>query len=319
MIIVQANAQKIIVDANGKGNFKSIQAAINSLSDSSSTPKIIFIKKGTYNEKIFITKNNIVLKGEDKNTVIITQSIARDIWRCTNADDWGVATLNLKGSDITLENLTIQNTYGYDNTAEIAVPCPADSSHQKKIRRDGHQMALRSFETTRLKVINCILKAFGGDTVSPWNVDDGMFYFKDCEMSGGVDFYCPRGWAWAENCTFFANEGPASIWHDGSKYEDSKTVLKNCTFKGYDGFMLGRYHHDAQFFLIDCVFAGNMANKPIYRVPTTNIIQWGERIYFYNCHRENGNDFDWYKNNLPGKLNANDITVNWLFNNRWKP
>lgn len=318
MAFAKPKAQ-IVVDINGRRNFSSIQSAINSLSDSSSTPRIIFIKKGVYSEKVFITKNNIVLKGEDKNTVIITQSIARDIWRCSNADDWGAATLNLKGSDITLENLTVQNTYGFDNTKELTVPCPNDSSHQKKIRRDGHQMALRSFETTRLKVINCILKAFGGDTVSPWNVDNGMFYFKNCVMEGGVDFYCPRGWAWAENCTFFANTGPASIWHDGSKHEDSKTVLKNCTFKGYDGFMLGRYHRDAQFYLINCVFAANMANKPIYRVPTTNVIQWGERIYFYNCHREKGNDFNWYKNNFPAGVSEKDITINLVFNNRWNP
>jgi pectinesterase len=67
-----------------------------------------------------------------------------------------------------------------------------------------------------------------------------MFYFKDCLMEGGVDFYCPRGWAYAENCTFFANTGPASIWHDGTGNIDFKTVLKNCKFDGYDGFKLGR-------------------------------------------------------------------------------
>ncbi|MBN8837624.1 MAG: pectinesterase [Sphingobacteriia bacterium] len=316
-----SDAQKIIVDASGNGNFKTIQQAINSLPDSATKPRILFIKKGIYNEKIFIEKHNIVLEGEDKNAVVLTYSIARDEWRCEHADDWGVATLNLRGNDITLKNLTLQNSFGFDHSGEITVPCAADSSHKKNIRRDGHQMALRSFQTTRLKVINCVLKAFGGDTVSPWNTDDGMFYFKDCEMWGGVDFYCPRGWAWAENCTFFATTGPASIWHDGSKHEDSKTILKNCSFKGYDGFMLGRYHRDAQFYLIDCLFADNMADKPIYRVSTTNVIQWGERIYYSNCHRKAG-DYSWFKNNLEtakGKPSHDQITTSWLFGNRWNP
>ena len=53
---------KLIVDINGKGNFKSIQEAINSLPDSSLTANTIFIKNGTYHEKIFIT---IVNKKED--------------------------------------------------------------------------------------------------------------------------------------------------------------------------------------------------------------------------------------------------------------
>jgi len=314
---------KIIVDITGHGDYTSIQAAINSLNNDSSKARVIYIKNGIYNEKIFVEKSNIVFEGEDKNKTVLTQSIARDIWRCDNTDDWGVATLNLIGSDITLKNLTIRNTYGFDNGNETKVHCAADtsSSHSKTIKRDGHQMALRSFNTTRLKVINCMLRAFGGDTVSPWNVESGMFYFKDCVMEGGVDFYCPRGWAWAENCVFIAHTGPASIWHDGSKYEDAKTVLKHCSFKGYDGFMLGRYHRDAQFYLIDCSFAKNMADKPIYLVPTTNVIQWGERVYYYNCHKEGG-DYTWFANNLikaKGSPDAKDISVQWLFGNKWNP
>lgn len=314
-------AQTIVVDINGNGNFTSIQEAINSLSDNAVAPCIIHIKKGIYKEKIFITKNNIVLEGDDKNTTILTQAIARDEWRCDHIDDWGVATLNLRGSDITLQNLTIQNTYGFDNNTSKEIPCAADTiTHKKTIRKDGHQMALRSFQTTRLKVINCNLKAFAGDTVSPWNLEDGMFYFKDCAMEGGVDFYCPRGWAYAENCTFMANTGPASIWHDGSKYEDEKTVLVNCTFKGYDGFMLGRYHKDAQFYLINCSFANNMADKPIYLVPVQgNTINWGERIYFYNCHRKAG-DYKWFADNLQtakNKPEAKNINPSWVFGNRW--
>ena len=97
--------QKIIVDAAGKGNFNSIQLAINSLSDSSAVPRIIFIKKGIYKEKIFIEKHNIVLEGEDKNNTVLLQSIARDEFRCNNTNDWGVATINLQGNDITLKNL----------------------------------------------------------------------------------------------------------------------------------------------------------------------------------------------------------------------
>ena len=319
--VISLHAQKIVVDVNGNGQFKTVQSALNSLPDSAAIPRLIFIKNGIYSEKFFISKHNIILEGESKAGVILTQSIARDVWRCDHEDDWGVATMNLRGSDITLLNLTIQNTYGYENAADVVVPCAADTAHQKKIRKDGHQMALRSFQTTRLKVINCHLKAFGGDTVSPWNVEDGLFYFKDCVMEGGVDFYCPRGWAWAENCTFIANTGPASIWHDGSKYEDSKTILKNCVFKGYDGFMLGRYHRDAQFYLIDCSFAKNMADKPIYRVPTMNVIQWGERVYYYNCHKEGG-DYGWFANNLnkaKGSPDVKNISVQWLFGNRWEP
>lgn len=47
-----AQGSRLIVDQSGKGNFTSVQAAINSLPDSAATPRTIFIKKGTYTEKI---------------------------------------------------------------------------------------------------------------------------------------------------------------------------------------------------------------------------------------------------------------------------
>ncbi|HEY0677525.1 MAG TPA: hypothetical protein VGD17_04530, partial [Chitinophagaceae bacterium] len=250
------------------------------------------------------------------------QSIARDQWRCLHNDDWGVATVNVDGNDVTFENLTIINNYGSEVTREITIHCPLDTINaQRKISGSGHQMALRTMNATRLKAINCHFKAFGGDTVSPWNTENGMFYFSNCTMEGGVDFYCPRGWAYAENCEFIALTGPATIWHDGSKHEDSKTVLVNCSFKGFDGFNLGRYHRDAQFYLINCTFAAAMADKPIYRVQTNNIIRWGERVYYFNCHREGG-DYSWHRDNLtsaPGSPKALAIDAAWVFRDRWNP
>ena len=311
---------KIIVDANGNGDFKTIQDAINSLPSTSEAERTIFIRKGIYNEKLLIEKGNIVFEGEEKENTIITFAIARDEWRCEHKDDWGVATMNIRANDITLKNLTIINSFGFDFKEEKIINCPLDTvNKQKTIGKNGHQMAMRAMNCTRLKAINCHFKSLAGDTVSPWETENGMWYFKDCKMEGGVDFYCPRGWAYAENCEFYSFGGTAAIWHDGSGNEDSKTVLVNCSFKGYDGFLLGRYHRDAQFYLINCVFAGNMRDSAIYRVPTNNTIQWGHRVYYYGCKKEDGKDFDWYKNNLPAGVHVKDINVQWVFGKRWKP
>ncbi|HTE10165.1 MAG TPA: pectinesterase family protein [Chitinophagaceae bacterium] len=314
--------KKIIVDINGRGNYTSIQAAINSLPDSAALPRIIYIKKGVYKEKLYIEKQLFTLEGEDRETTIITQAIARDQWRCLHNEDWGVATVNIDGNDITLKNLTVINSYGFDTKEDKTIYCPLDTlTGQKKITPSGHQMALRTMNNTRLKAINCHFTAYAGDTVSPWNTENGMFYFKDCIIEGGVDFYCPRGWAYAENCRFIAHTGVASIWHDGSKNKDAKTVLKSCSFSGFDGFKLGRYHKDAQFYLINCSFAANMADEDIYLVATNNILLWGRRIYYFNCHRD-GPDFTWYANNLDkaeGIPESGNINAAWVFNNKWNP
>ncbi|TDW96430.1 pectinesterase family protein [Dinghuibacter silviterrae] len=334
--------QHVVVDPSGKGDFTTIQAALNSLPDDAGHERVIDIRPGIYREKLSLTQSHVALVGEDPATTVITQAIARDIWRCDHKDDWGVATVNASGSDVDLVNLTIENSYGFDHTQDTVIACALDTAGthasggaarapgssgaaapaapgHRKVTRTGHQMALRTFATTRLRARNCVFKSFGGDTVSPWNVQDGLFYFKDCTMEGGVDFYCPRGWAYAEHCHFIALEGPASIWHDGSANPDAKTVLRDCSFEGYPGFHLGRYHRDAQFYLVNCSFSTDLANEPITLIKTNNRLQWGQRIYYYNCHRMGG-DYPWFADNLAQNAPLpGDIRSGWVFGARWDP
>ncbi|GAB2465751.1 hypothetical protein GCM10011375_33940 [Hymenobacter qilianensis] len=323
-----SQAQQIVVAQNGSGKFRTIQEAINSLPNEASKPRVILIKNGTYREKLFIDgKSNITLKGQSEKGTIITISQARDAWRCDpvkGADDWGVATLNMRNSpDITLENLTFINSYGFDAKGETTIDCPADPSGKKVVQKDGHQMAMRTFGgATRITVRHCTFRALGGDTVSPWDTEGGMFYFQNCTLEGGVDFYCPRGWAYIENSRFICHNMSAAIWHDGSGNRDSKTVLKNCTFEGDDNFKLGRYHRESQFYLIDCKFPKNMADADIYHSPSgPGTPNWGRRVYYANCHREGG-DYAWHKDNLNTAENAPQvraITANWTFGGRWNP
>jgi len=62
----QNNKKNYFVSIDGKGNYSSIQAAIDSAYDDD----IIFVSNGTYFENIIISKS-IELVGEDKNTTII--------------------------------------------------------------------------------------------------------------------------------------------------------------------------------------------------------------------------------------------------------
>ncbi len=325
-----ANAQKIVVAADGSGNFTTIQAAINSLPDSSATQRIIFIKSGIYREKIYIDKHNILFQGEkspklgekwknneggvsNSKTTQIIYSEARDIFRCDHNDDWGAATMNIRAKDITLENLAIVNDFGFNAKGDSTFMC---NGVAKITRKDGHQFALRCMPTTqRMTVKNCNFHAWGGDTVSPWDVDNGTFKFLNCTMEGAVDFYCPRGWAYAENCYFICHNLNAAIWHDGTGTESAKTVLKNCHFMGDKGYKLGRFHRDAQFYLINCTFSNDMADADIYQVRKDTTLIWGKRVFYYNNHRQGG-DFEWHKNNLDKKT-ALKINADWTLKERW--
>ena len=44
----------------------------------------------------------------------------------------------------------------------------------------------------------------------------------------------------------------AIIWHDGRGNKDRKLVIKDSYFDAKSPTLLGRYHHDSQFFLLNC-------------------------------------------------------------------
>ena len=74
--VTQVNAEKkIVVDKYGNGNFTSLQEAINSVrAFDPAGPTTIFVKNGTYYEKIVISEHtcNVKIQGEDKDRTIIT-------------------------------------------------------------------------------------------------------------------------------------------------------------------------------------------------------------------------------------------------------
>lgn len=324
-LFVKAQQVKIIVAANGTGNFKTIQEALSSLPDSAAQDRIIFIRNGVYRERIYTAKHHILLQGESREQTIITGAIASIIYGCENPGDRYSGIVNLDGNDITLQDLTIENTYGLHAPDSVFIDCvnrETQQAEKRKVIKTAHQFALLTIKATRLKVINCMLRNWGNDTVSPWNGETGMYYFKDCTMQGGTDFYCPRGWAYAENCIFITTvAGAAAIWHDGSKDPNMKSVFKNCSFKSAAPYILGRYHHEANFYLINCSFDKNLRDLAIFKAATAKATFWESQAYYFNCKTE-GKKFDWLKDNLqtaPGSPAAEKITAQWTFAGKWNP
>ena len=299
----------LIVAKDGSGDFITIQDALNAVPNFREKPFIIFIKNGLYNEKLFIEKSNIALIGQNKDSTIIVYAELRKNWREKNPNDYGAGVVNIKNnvSDITFLSLTVHNNYG--------------SLHGDH----DHQFAIRAGEgVTRIIIDDCRIIADGGDTLALWNTKDGMYYHNNCYFEGYVDYVCPRGYCYIENSKFYGHNLTASIWHDGSYNKDQKFIICNSYFNGVESFPLGRFHRDAQFFLLDCVFSKNMADKKIFFAPSNppRILQWGEeRIYFYNCHRDE-EDFNWFRDNLElakGQPKPEEINALWTFNNKWNP
>ncbi len=311
-VSVQAVAERAhsIVALDGSGQYRSIQAAIDSAPGSHSGTWIILVKNGTYREKLFITRSNLAVVGEHRDSTRVVVPILRRLWRAENADnDWGSAVVNIGGnaSDVTLANLTVHNDYGR---------ATGTREHQFAILGVGR--------ATRIALLNCSVISDGGDAVSLWNTVDGMYYHAGCSFEGWVDYVCPRGWCYITDSKFYGHNLSASLWHDGSAKFDQKFVIRNSYFDGVPGFPLGRHHRDGQIYLIDCFFSRNMADRPIYN-PTESVNStkwiWGERHYFDTCRREGG-DFAWHADNLhtaAGSPSSDDITAHWTFEGKWDP
>ena len=153
LLSFQKEKQTITVAKDGSGNFTTIQAAIESVKDSATAySTVIFIKKGVYREKVFLSKSGLILRGEvapklggkwtDTEGVKIIYAISREIFRCEHpADDWGAATLNVRANDIMLENLAIVNDFGFAATGDSTFICNGVS---KITRRSARIRRIRS-------------------------------------------------------------------------------------------------------------------------------------------------------------------------------
>lgn len=309
----------LTVAADGSGQFKTVQAALESIPAGNRERLVILIKDGTYHEKVRIDPACVTLRGESRHGTRLEFPQGRNDYEKQGKDAIGFAVVNINGDDCVLENLTIENTHGVIGTHAFAVYGRAD----------------------RTVITDCDIFSQGNDTLSLWKGDTGRYYHARLKVRGSVDFVCPRGWCYmADSEIYEVNPGAeAALWHDGSQNRDQKFVLKNCRLDGVPNWKFARHHADAQFYFLDCTFSAALADRapkrviyPIHPGPATEADLkrnreldaknlWGERFYYFNCHRDGG-DYAWFKDNLetaPGTPKPEAITAKWTFAGTWDP
>ena len=290
---------------------QSIQAAVERAPAVPAEPYKILILKGQYNEKVIIDRPNIVLVGEDRDETVLTfaELSSKRTVRTYKGKEVGngVIVLQEGADDCVISGLTIYNNYG--TTVEETT---------------AHQMAVFG-RATRTIILNCHIWADGNDALSLWAPGgDGMYYHADLDLRcRGVDFLCPRGWCYATRCSFYG-EGKAMIWHDGRGNRDKKLVLTNSSFDAASPTLLGRYHHDAQFYIANSTMSKNVIDSNIHYAYSDQVLdpcEWGLRVYYISCTREGGHS-GWLRNNAdqaPGNPQYYTLTAAWTFDYQWDP
>lgn len=224
----------ITVAQDSTGDFTSIQAAVDSIHNTSET---IFIKNGTYKERVEITKDNITLIGEScENTIITYDYCAFMIMEDGNKrGTFRSYTFLVNANNFSAFNITFENSSGFGKQVgqAIAVYAEGDRINFKNCRMLGHQDTLF---TGPLPLQEKQPGGFVGPTEFAPRIPGRQLY-EDCYICGEVDFIFGSATAYFKNCTLFAinrNMPINSYYTAPSTYKDQKYgyVFESCHFTG---------------------------------------------------------------------------------------
>jgi pectin methylesterase-like acyl-CoA thioesterase len=174
---------------DGSGQYTTVQAALDTLPNSNTTPTQIRIRPGTYTEKLVVNKPYVTLCGEtgQGTATILTYSDN------ANTPDGNGGTLGTSGSastHISASNVSAENITFANST-------PLGGSQAVALMATGNQVQFR----------NCRFLSYQ-DTLY---VRGGTQYFRDCYVEGSVDYIFGGSTAAFEDCTIHSAAGGTAI------------------------------------------------------------------------------------------------------------
>ncbi|KAH7123476.1 family 8 carbohydrate esterase [Dactylonectria estremocensis] len=122
-----------ITVAKSGGNYATIQAAVNSLSTTSTAAQCIFIKAGTYKEQVLVSARSAQLTiygatTTDSTYKSNTVTISSGLSQADGLSNDATGTLRVKATGFRLYNVDVENTYGEGSQA-VALSAYADSGY----------------------------------------------------------------------------------------------------------------------------------------------------------------------------------------------
>ena len=264
-----ASAYDFVVDASGKGNFKTVQAAIDAVPHFRNKVTTIFVRKGIYKEKLVLagSKKNVRLVGEDRDHTILTfdDYAAKKNRFGENIGTSGSSSFYIYGDGFSAENITFENSSGPVGQA-VAVQAIGDKLHFKNCRFLGFQDTLYTYGS-------------------------GRQFYEDCYIEGTTDFIFGSATVFFRNCEIHCKKGGQYITA-ASTAESSPFgyVFEHCKITGKEGlsYYLGRpWRPYAKVVFINCELPGFIKPEGWHN--------WGkesnEKTAFYAEHRNSGEGF----------------------------
>lgn len=207
-----ADASRLIVAADGSGDFATVQGALDFVPAHNTRPVTIFIQPGNYTEIVFFAdKSNLTLLGADRDRTVISYA-NNDHFNNTPSTNEKPGPhfyhrSSFMGNHVTgiqIVNLTLKNT------------TPKGGSQAEALILSGGQNIVTQVNLSSLQ-----------DTLQ---INDSA-YISDSSIEGDVDFMWGRGPVFFKNCHFLClNRGYFTQIRNTSA--NHGFVYVDCTFDG---------------------------------------------------------------------------------------
>jgi pectinesterase len=207
-LVAAAQQKKLVVAQDGSGDYTSVQEAIDAIPAFPVGGVEVFVKNGTYREKVVIPswKTDIRLIGEDKNKTIISWG---DYSGKGDINTFTSYTVLVQGNGFRAENITFENTAGPVGQA-VALHVEADRAVFRNCRIIGDQ--------------DTLYVGVGGSRQ----------YFVDCYIEGTTDFIFGPATSVFERCTIQCKKNSYITAASTPEGQPFGFVFLNCTVTAAD-------------------------------------------------------------------------------------
>lgn len=202
----------ITVSAEGTGDHKTVQAALNAVPANNRKPVTIFIKNGIYKEKLFLDSSRrfVTLIGEDKfNTILTwddhTGKLSPKGDTINTRTSWSFL---IKANDFTARNITFRNDAGFTAGQAVAVESDGDRAVFSNCRFVGNQDVLFT------------------------NSTDSRQYYERCYIEGTTDFIFGAATVWFEQCHIHSKKNSHVTAASTPKEHSFGYVFNECVLTG---------------------------------------------------------------------------------------
>jgi len=292
----------IKVDINGDGDFKSVQAAIDSVPEGNSQWVIIHLRKGVYREKVHIPKNKpyIFLRGNGRGRSAI-------VWAESSDENVASATFRVEAPNFIAFGISFKNE------------APTGVAYTSQ-----NQSVAAFVAADKVAFYHCAFYSTH-NTLFDYK---GRHYYDNCYIQGSIDFIFGRGRSIFHSCEIFVISdkrvkihGSVTAQNRQSANENSGFVFVKGKVYGIGGVYLGR----AKGAYSRVIFAKTYLSKTIVRKGWTNWSYDGttENLHHaeFKCHGPGSKSEErapWSKK-LTEKEAAPFLTIDYIDGKEWLP